>query len=90
MAAAAASSTRDLYTLLKVDKTSTQDEIHRAYKKLSTTFHPDKLPPTTSEEKRDRVQAVFLEFKRASTFFPIVVLSISLWTFVQIDLLIIG
>lgn len=56
----------DLYSLLKVDRNAADDEIHRAYKNLSTTFHPDKLPPATSSEEREQVQQVFLEFKRAS------------------------
>jgi DnaJ-class molecular chaperone len=65
------SSSRDvnLYSLLKVDRTATEEEIHRAYKNLSTTFHPDKLPHTTSAEDREQVQEVFLEFKRASKYF---------------------
>lgn len=58
--------TVDLYSLLKVDRHATEEEIHRAYKNLSTTFHPDKLPPSTSAEDREQVQQVFLEFKRAS------------------------
>ena len=59
----------DLYSLLKVDRSATEEEIHRAYKNLSTTFHPDKLPAITSTEDREKVQGVFLEFKRASKFF---------------------
>ena len=56
----------DLYSLLKVDRGATEEDIHRSYKTLSTTFHPDKLPLTTSVEDRERIQQVFLEFKRAS------------------------
>lgn len=59
----------ELYSLLKVARDATEEEIHRAYKSLSTTFHPDKLPPTTSQEKREQIQHVFLECKRASTCF---------------------
>lgn len=59
--------TLDLYSLLKVNRNATKDEIHRAYKSLSTSFHPDKLPPTTTPEKREQIQEIFLEFKRAST-----------------------
>ena len=56
----------DLYTLLKVDRAATEDEIHKAYKTLSATFHPDKLPPTTLPEQREKIQQTFLEFKQAS------------------------
>eukprot|EP00980_Cylindrotheca_fusiformis_P005666 scaffold1184_cov132-Cylindrotheca_fusiformis.AAC.87 len=56
----------DLYSLLKVSPDSTEDEIHKAYKSLSTSFHPDKLPPTTPLEKREQIQYFFLELKRAS------------------------
>ena len=58
----------DLYSLLKVARDATEDEIHRAYKSLSNTFHPDKLPATTGPEKREQIQKIFLEFKRASTY----------------------
>jgi DnaJ-class molecular chaperone len=61
-----ATASADLYSLLKVARDATDEEIHRAYKSLSTTFHPDKLPPTTPEAKREQIQQVFLEFKRAS------------------------
>ena len=56
----------DLYSLLKVDRDATMEEIHRAYKTLSTTFHPDKLPPST-EDNRETIQEIFLRFKAAST-----------------------
>lgn len=58
----------DLYSLLKVDRNATEEEIHRAFKSLSTTFHPDKLPPSTTSKDRERIQQIFLEFKRASTY----------------------
>ena len=57
----------DLYSLLKVSRDATEEEIHKAYKSLSTCFHPDKLPRSTSPDKRERIQQIFLEFKRAST-----------------------
>ena len=56
----------DLYSLLNVHRDATVDDIHRAYKRLSTTFHPDKLPRDTSEATKDKIQQVFLEFKLAS------------------------
>jgi curved DNA-binding protein CbpA len=57
----------DLYSLLNVDPAASMEEIHKQYKKLSSAFHPDKLPPSV-REKRDEVQKVFLEFKLASKF----------------------
>ena len=41
------------------------EEIHKRYKILSSAFHPDKLPPS-ARDRREEVQAVFLEFKLAS------------------------
>jgi curved DNA-binding protein CbpA len=38
----------NLYSLLKLDQDATPDEVHRAYRLLSTTFHPDKIPASTS------------------------------------------
>jgi DnaJ-class molecular chaperone len=63
----------DLYSQLKVSRDATEDEIHKAYKSLSTSFHPDKLPPTTSPEKREQIQRIFMEFKRASKCYNAVV-----------------
>ena len=59
----------ELYSLLKLGRDATEEEIHRAYKALSTTFHPDKLPPQTAQERREQIQQVFLEFKRARKWF---------------------
>eukprot|EP00934_Nitzschia_sp_Nitz4_P005878 Nitzschia sp. Nitz4//scaffold32_size149145//81247//83638//NITZ4_002884-RA/size149145-augustus-gene-0.51-mRNA-1//-1//CDS//3329548084//5868//frame0 len=58
--------TVDLYLLLKVDRNASEEEIHKAFKSLSTTFHPDKLPPTTTVQEREQIQLIFLEFKRAN------------------------
>jgi curved DNA-binding protein CbpA len=63
----------DLYSQLKVSRDATEDEIHKAYKSLSTSFHPDKLPPTTPPEKREQIQLIFMEFKRASKCYIVVV-----------------
>ncbi|KAG7354111.1 chaperone protein DnaJ [Nitzschia inconspicua] len=51
----------DLYSLLKLDRDATSDDIHRSYRALSTTFHPDKLPP----QQQQSVQEIFLEVKKA-------------------------
>ena len=58
-------SSEDFYSLLNVARDATQEEIHRAYKKLSTTFHPDKLPPSAAQNK-EKVEEIFLQFKLAS------------------------
>ena len=62
------SGSSDLYSLLNIPKEATQDDIHRAYKALSTTFHPDKLPRSISAEQQEEIQEIFLEIKRASKF----------------------
>lgn len=68
----------DLYSQLKVSRDATEDEIHKAYKSLSTSFHPDKLPPTTPPEKREQIQLIFMEFKRASKCYIVVVVQFHL------------
>jgi curved DNA-binding protein CbpA len=52
----------DLYSLLKLDHDATSDEIHRSYRNLSTTFHPDKLPHSSQHET---LQQIFLDIKKA-------------------------
>jgi curved DNA-binding protein CbpA len=51
----------DLYSILKLDRDATNDDIHRAYRLLSTTFHPDKLPSTSASSSEE----IFLHFKVA-------------------------
>jgi curved DNA-binding protein CbpA len=73
----------DLYSILKLDRKDapTEEDIHRAYRLLSTTFHPDKIPSNTAaaaaEQSRRRhgdgsanddttsIQQIFLDFKKA-------------------------
>lgn len=43
----------NLYSVLKLDQDASPDEIHRAYRLLSNTFHPDKLPSTSSRVPSD-------------------------------------
>ena len=35
--------TKDLYTVLGIEKTATADQIKKAYRKLSLSVHPDKV-----------------------------------------------
>jgi hypothetical protein len=53
----------DLYSILKLDRDASEEEIHRSYRTLSTTFHPDKLPP--SDSSREEIQQTFLDLKSA-------------------------
>jgi len=42
----------DLYQVLGVDKTATQDEIKKSYRKLAHQFHPDKTSGDKSLETK--------------------------------------
>jgi len=54
---------KDLYKLLEVDSTATNDEINKGYKKLARKYHPDKNPDNLEEAKR-----MFNLIKKASEF----------------------
>lgn len=53
-------SKRDYYEVLGVEKTATQDEIKKSYRKLAMQYHPDKNPDdTTAEEKFKEIAEAF-------------------------------
>jgi DnaJ-class molecular chaperone len=55
----------DLYEVLGVPRDVTSAEIKKAYRALAAQFHPDKLPPDTSDEDRERATAAFIELALA-------------------------
>jgi molecular chaperone DnaJ len=58
--------TRDLYEILGVPKTASQDEIRKAYLKLAHKFHPDKTGgDKAAEEKLKEVNSAYDVLKNA-------------------------
>ncbi|MDD5067574.1 MAG: molecular chaperone DnaJ, partial [bacterium] len=55
------STKRDYYEILGVPKTSTEDEIKKAYRKLAMEFHPDRAPA----EKKKEYEEKFKELSEA-------------------------
>ena len=43
---------RDYYETLAVDKSASQDDIKKAFKKLARTYHPDVAKDTPDAEER--------------------------------------
>ncbi|CAK0864473.1 unnamed protein product, partial [Prorocentrum cordatum] len=52
------------YKVLGVDELASNDDVKRAYRKLSLVYHPDKMSGKSQEEKDESVQ-IFLEIKNA-------------------------
>mmetsp|Transcript_27592 Transcript_27592/g.64736 ORF Transcript_27592/g.64736 Transcript_27592/m.64736 type:complete len:915 (-) Transcript_27592:232-2976(-) len=62
----------NLYSLLNLRRDATTDEVHRSYRSLSTTFHPDKVrlrrrtpDAEQNEQELEEIQETFLQFKKA-------------------------
>ena len=61
-------SSPSLYSLLNLRHDATQEEIHRSYRSLSTSFHPDKIRRrqlSQGDIDMDEIQETFLQFKKA-------------------------
>lgn len=55
---------RDYYEILGLTKTATDDEVKKAYRKLSSAHHPDKHT-TASEQQKKKHEDMFKEAKEA-------------------------
>ena len=55
---------KDLYEILGVSKTASDDEIKKAYRKLAITLHPDRFANATDKEKKD-AEDKFKEINKA-------------------------
>lgn len=58
----------DYYTILKVDKNATEDDLKKSYRKLAMKWHPDKNPTTKTE-----AEAKFKQISEAYEVTPFLV-----------------
>ena len=50
---------KDYYNVLKIDRSATEDDIKRAYRKRAMEFHPDvNTDKDTEEEFKEKVKAL--------------------------------
>jgi len=50
---------KDFYQILGVAKSSTQEEIRKAYKKLALKFHPDKNPSAGAQDVFKKISQAY-------------------------------
>ena len=61
---------KDPYKILEIDKTATDDEVRKAYRRLAVKFHPDKVEnlgedvKKAAEEKFKSVQSAYEQIKK--------------------------
>jgi len=50
---------KDFYEILWVNKTATQDEIKKAYRKLAMKYHPDRAPENKKKEYEEKFKEIW-------------------------------
>ena len=55
---------KDYYKILEINKTATEEEIKKAYRKLAMKYHPDKFANSSEEEKK-KAEEKFKEINEA-------------------------
>ena len=56
---------RSLYDILECNKDCSLSELKKNYRKLALELHPDKIPPSLSEEEKERLKNEFLDVQDA-------------------------